>query len=57
MDDLKYVVAMLQGCNYAAVARSTGLNRRTVWAIATGRNTTPTYHTVRLLADYFKGKA
>lgn len=56
MDELKYVVSMLQGCNYAAVARAIDMNRKTIWAIATGKNASPSYSTVRKLAEYFKAK-
>lgn len=56
MDELKYVVSMLAGCNYAKVAESTGLNRKTVWAIAAGKNQSPSYNTVRTLVKYFKEK-
>lgn len=57
MDDLQYLVAMLRDCNYSAVARATGLSDRTIRNIAKEVNTSPSYNTVRILAEYFKGKA
>lgn len=57
MSDLQYIVAQLRDCNKAAVAKSANVSARTVRDIANGRNTSPSYNTVRKLADYFRGKA
>jgi DNA-binding XRE family transcriptional regulator len=56
-DDLQYVVAMLKETNLAAVAEKVGLSYRTVWSIANESNKSPSFNTVRKLAEYFRGKA
>lgn len=56
-DDLQYVVAQLKDTNLAAVARKTDLSYRTVFKIANGTNTSPTFNTVKKLAEYFRAKA
>ena len=56
-DDLKYVVKSLQECNLKAVAEKVGLSYRTVWSIANESNKSPSFNTVRTLAEYFRGKA
>lgn len=56
-NDLQYVVAMLKEANFSAVAAKVGLSARTVRSIANGRNTSPSFNTVRVLAEYFRGKA
>ena len=56
-DDLQYVVAMLKETNLRAVATKVGLSYRTVWGIANESNTSPSFSTVRVLAEYFRGKA
>lgn len=56
-DDLKYVVKQLKDCNFSAVAKSVGLSYRTVSSIANETNKSPSYSTVRKLAEYFRGKA
>lgn len=56
-DDLEYVVSMLQDTYVKSVAEKTGLSYRTVWGIKNGTNTTPSFATVRKLAEYFRGKA
>ena len=57
LDDLQYVVAMLKESNLKAVATKVGLSYRTVWSIANETNKSPSYKTVRKLAEYFRGKA
>lgn len=56
-DDLQFVVSMLKDTNLKAVAEKTQLNYRTVWTIANGKNTSPSFKTVRKLAEYFRAKA
>lgn len=56
-DDLQYVVAMLKETNLRAVAAKVGLSYRTVWGIANESNKSPAFNTVRVLAEYFRGKA
>jgi len=56
-NDLQYVVAMLKDTNKQAVSNATGLSYKTVWAIANGSNQSPSFNTVRVLAEYFRGKA
>lgn len=55
-DDLKYVVRMLAETNLAAVAKKVSLSYGTVYKIARGTNTAPSFATVKKLADYFRGK-
>lgn len=56
-DDLQYVVRMLQDTNLAAVAKRAELSYGTVYSIAKGKNTKPSFATVKKLAEYFRGKA
>ena len=56
-DDLQYVVSMLKDTNLKAVSERTGLAYRTVWGIANESNKSPSFNTVRKLAEYFRGKA
>jgi len=56
-DDLQYVVSMLKETNLRAVAKKVGLSYRTVWGIANETNKAPSFNTVRVLAEYFRGKA
>lgn len=56
-NDLQYVVAMLKDCNIKKVAQAVDLSYRTIWGIANETNKTPSFNTVRLLAEYFRGKA
>lgn len=56
-DDLQYVVSMLKDTNIRAVAAKTLLSYRTVWGIANESNKTPSFQTVRKLAEYFREKA
>lgn len=56
-DDLQYVVSMLKDTNLSAVAKAVGLGYRTVWGIAKETNKSPSFSTVRKLAEYFRGKA
>lgn len=56
-DDLQYVVSMLKDTNLKAVAKTVGLGYRTVWGIANETNKSPSFSTVRKLAEYFRGKA
>jgi DNA-binding phage protein len=55
-DDLQYVVRMLAETNLAAVAKKVSLSYGTVYRIARGTNTTPSFATVKKLAEYFRGK-
>lgn len=55
-DDLQYIVRMLVDCNFAVVAQKTGLSYLTVYNIAKGKNVTPSFATVKKLAEYFRGK-
>jgi transcriptional regulator with XRE-family HTH domain len=57
MNELQYVVSMLQDCNKAAVANAVGLSARTVRDVAAGKQAHPSYETIRKLAEYFKEKA
>lgn len=56
-DDLQFVVSMLKDTNIKAVSEKTGLSYRTVWGIANESNTSPSFTTVRKLAEYFRAKA
>lgn len=56
-DDLQYVVLMLKDTNLKAVAKNVGLAYRTVWGIANESNKSPSFGTVRKLAEYFREKA
>ena len=56
MTDLEYVKSMLETSNKAAVAKAAGLSARTVQNIASGKQSRPSYETVRKLAEYFRGK-
>lgn len=55
-DDLQYVVRQLADTNLKAIARNVGLSYMTVYRIAKGTNTEPTFSTVKKLAEYFRGK-
>jgi len=57
MNDLDYVVSMLEPCNKAAVAKAVGLSARTVRDIAAGVQKHPSYETIRKLSEYFGKKA
>jgi DNA-binding XRE family transcriptional regulator len=56
-DDLQYVVRQLVDTNLAAIAKKVGLSYMTVYRIAKGTNTSPSYATVKALADHFREKA
>lgn len=56
MNDLQYVISMLQTANKAAVARVVGLSSRTLRDIASGRQQKPSYETIRKLTEHFRGK-
>lgn len=56
-DDLQYVVSMLKDTNIKAVSERTKLAYRTVWGIANESNKSPSFNTVRKLAEYFREKA
>ena len=56
-NDLEYVVAMLKESNIKAVSDKVGLSYRTVWGIANETNKSPSFNTVRVLAEYFRRKA
>lgn len=56
-DDLQYVVSMLRDTNLKAVSERTNLSYRTVWGIANESNKSPSFLTVRKLAEYFREKA
>jgi hypothetical protein len=36
------------------VADATGINRKTLWAIVSGRTKNPSYEVIKKLSDYFK---
>lgn len=55
-DDLQYVVRMLHEMNLKAVAGKVNLSYMTVYNIANGKNISPTFKTVKKLAEYFRGK-
>lgn len=55
-DDLQYVVRMLKEMNLKAVAEKVGLSYMTVYNIAKGTNTSPSFPTVKKLSEYFRGK-
>lgn len=57
MNELEYVISMLEPCNKAAVAKSVGLSARTVRDVASGAQQHPTYETIRRLAEYFRERA
>ncbi len=52
-DGLQYVVRMLKDRNLRKVAENVGLSYMTVYKIAKGINTTPSFSTVKKLAEYF----
>lgn len=56
-DDLKYVVRMLEDANLSAVAKRVSLSYATVYRIARGTNTSPSFATVKKLSEYFRQKA
>lgn len=56
-NDLEYVIAMLKDTNLRAVARAVDLSYKTVWGISNGKNTAPSFTSVKKLADYFRTKA
>lgn len=37
------------------VAEATGINRKTLWAIASGRTKNPSYEVIKKLSDYLGG--
>ncbi len=55
-DDLQYVVRMLTDSNKRTIAKNVGLSYNTVCRIANGKQLSPSYSTVKKMADYFKGK-
>lgn len=55
MNDLDYVVSMLETSNKAAVAKAVGLSSRTVRDVASGKQKHPSYETIRKLLEHFKG--
>lgn len=57
MNDLEYVLKMLESANKAKVAAAVGLSARTVCNVASGKQKSPSFETVRKLAEYFRGKA
>jgi len=57
MNDLEYVLKMLESANKAKVAAAVGLSSRTVCNIASGKQKSPSFETVRKLATYFKEKS
>lgn len=46
----------LRDRNLAKVARVTGISRQTVWSIANGLNTNPSYRTIETLSAYLRGE-
>lgn len=57
MNDLDYVISMLQTSNKSAVARAVGLSDRTVRDVASGSQKSPSFETIRKLAEHFRGCA
>lgn len=55
MNDLDYVVSMLETSNKAAVAKAVGLSSRTVRDVASGKQKQPSYETIRKLLEHFRG--
>lgn len=55
-DDLQYVRRQLVDTNLTAIARNVGLAYMTVYRIANGTNTAPSFKSVKKLADYFREK-
>ncbi len=55
-DDLQYVLRMLADSNLKAVAKNVGLAYGTVHRIANGVTKKPSFHTIKTLANYFRGK-
>lgn len=55
MNDLDYVISMLKTSNKSAVARSVGLSDRTVRDVASGAQKSPSFETIRKLAEHFRG--
>ena len=54
IEDLPKVVAKLQFMNLKAVAKETGLHYMTIYLIARGKNTSPSYKTVSKLVEFLK---
>lgn len=55
MNDLEYVVKQLQDRNIKKVAETVNLSYLTILTIANGKNTSPSFKTLKKLLDYFKG--
>jgi transcriptional regulator with XRE-family HTH domain len=53
-DDLQYIVRKMTDMNLKAVSEKSGLSYMTVYRIANGTNTKPSFLTVKKLADYFR---
>ena len=51
---LKDIQERLWDRRIGLVAEATGVNRKTLWAIASGRTTNPSYEVVKKLSDYFE---
>lgn len=54
-DDLTYVRNMLKMCNIREVSKQTGMPYMTVYKIGNGKTKNPTYETVKVLSEFFRG--
>ena len=52
IDDLPKIVKKLKHMNLKSVAKETGLHYMTVYTIARGKNTSPSYKTTKKLLDF-----
>lgn len=56
MLDIEQIKNKLSDRNLNAVARATGLAYDTVWRVAKGRYTKPSYDTLKRISDYLESK-
>ena len=54
MSSINEIRAKLKDRRLTVVAEQTGLHYNTVWRIATGRNSDPSYGVVKRLAEYLE---
>jgi transcriptional regulator with XRE-family HTH domain len=54
---LEEIKTALQDRNLRAVSENTGVYYQTLVEIANGKNTNPSYKTLKALSDYLEGKA